>query len=309
MDKKISKALSLSKETDEVEFKRRFDTNSTRDWCEIIKDIVAMANSGGGIIIFGLKNNGSISNSNLSDLVELDPAIIADKLYRYTGSHFSDYQIIDLEKSGSKIYGLLISRSPIPMVFIKPGTYPISDKEQRTAFSRGTIYFRHGTKSEPGNQDDIRKSIQYEIESTRNKWFSNIRKIVEAPLGSQAILVPPSDKEEGHYQSSPIEVITDDPASPKYVKIDYDITHPYRCKELIIDVNKKLDKHEINQHDIVAINKVHGIKEIESFCHTPKYGTSQYSPTFIDWIVDQFKRDKDFFNNTRGEYYKNHYRK
>jgi len=42
-------------ETDDLDFKEQFDPMSRQDWCELIKDIAAIANSGGGAIIVGVK--------------------------------------------------------------------------------------------------------------------------------------------------------------------------------------------------------------------------------------------------------------
>ena len=50
----IDKALAAKRESKHIEFKEGFDPASGHDWCESIKDIVAIANSGGGVLIFGL---------------------------------------------------------------------------------------------------------------------------------------------------------------------------------------------------------------------------------------------------------------
>ena len=70
----IEKALLVDRESKYIEFKSIFDAESNQDWCEIIKDIVAIANSGGGIIIFGLESDGSPSGNDVSAISELDPA-------------------------------------------------------------------------------------------------------------------------------------------------------------------------------------------------------------------------------------------
>ena len=36
-----------------------FDPAATQDWCEVVKDIVAMANSGGGYVVFGVNDDGN----------------------------------------------------------------------------------------------------------------------------------------------------------------------------------------------------------------------------------------------------------
>jgi len=56
----------LSKESKHTDFKGRFDTSKAEDWCEIVKDIVAMANSGGGSIVAGIDDDGTPSAGTLS---------------------------------------------------------------------------------------------------------------------------------------------------------------------------------------------------------------------------------------------------
>ena len=58
-DQTLSEALARSSETHDVDFKSAFDPAALRDWLELIKDIAAFANSGGGHILVGLKDDGS----------------------------------------------------------------------------------------------------------------------------------------------------------------------------------------------------------------------------------------------------------
>ena len=59
----VDKALKAKRESKLIDFKSAFDPESTGDWCELVKDIVAMANSGGGAIVIGLDNSGSPSKA------------------------------------------------------------------------------------------------------------------------------------------------------------------------------------------------------------------------------------------------------
>jgi hypothetical protein len=62
--------------------------------------------------------------------------------------------------------------------------------KQKTAFSVGTVYFRHGAKSEPGTSDDIRKVIERQLEFIRKSWIKSVKKVVQAPPGSQIVTLP-----------------------------------------------------------------------------------------------------------------------
>ena len=56
----LTKIATAEDETADLDFKSAFDPASTRDWCELVKDIVAFANSGGGCIVFGVNDDGSL---------------------------------------------------------------------------------------------------------------------------------------------------------------------------------------------------------------------------------------------------------
>lgn len=48
MDDLIKRGLTAKRESKYIEFKSAFDVESAAEWCEIVKDIVALCNSGGG---------------------------------------------------------------------------------------------------------------------------------------------------------------------------------------------------------------------------------------------------------------------
>src|SRR5437667_11676782 len=98
----LEKARDSKRESKTIEFKERFDIKSPGEWVEIVKDIVALANSGGGAILFGVKNNGSASDFDAASVLGLDPAIITDKIAKYTGEQYSDFSMDELLRKGQK---------------------------------------------------------------------------------------------------------------------------------------------------------------------------------------------------------------
>jgi predicted HTH transcriptional regulator len=76
----LAKLLKSSRESKHVEFKEGFDPAVNGEWCELLKDLVAIANSGGGVILFGIKNTGVASEWDPTQLLEFDPAKIVDKI-------------------------------------------------------------------------------------------------------------------------------------------------------------------------------------------------------------------------------------
>src|SRR6516165_3194182 len=84
---------AITGESDAVDFKVSFDPQSKQDWCELIKDIVAMTNSGGGTIIVGVADDGTSSGADVAPLLAVDSADVTNKIHGYTGQHFASFEI------------------------------------------------------------------------------------------------------------------------------------------------------------------------------------------------------------------------
>lgn len=296
----LEKIKNAKRESKSIEFKEKFDINQTGDWCEIIKDIVAMANSGGGYILIGVKNNGVPSGWDTTPILEIDPAQVTDKIAKYTGEQFSDFQIHEVKKEGYQLVALVIYGASVPMVFINPGTYDTGDGKQKTAFGRGTVYFRHGAKSEPGNSRDLKEFVEREIERIKKSWLGNIRKVVNAPSGYRVKVLPPEVVESESATATPIRIV-DDPTAPTYRKVNPDQTHPHRQKEVVQIVNQKLNgKKTITSYDVQCVRKVYKIDTSKpKFYYKSKFASPQYSDAFVDWIVNQYKKDQLFFDKIK----------
>jgi hypothetical protein len=302
----VDKALKAKRESKRIDFKSGFDPESAGDWCELIKDIVAMANSGGGAIVIGLDNGGAPSKKDVKGVLELDHAKFVDKIRKYTGFEFGEMEVHEAKKQDDTVAVLEISAVKIPMVFTEVGTYDVNaggKQKQKTAFSKGTVYFRHGAKSEPGTTQDLRDVIERQLEAIRGEWLDGVRKVTHAPQGSAISVFSGEVRESSSPEAIQIRLV-DDPDAPGYRLIDHDTTYPHRQKELLDVINKMLpDGADINSHDILAVRRVHNIDDDARYCHTPKFGSPQYSDNFAKWIVDRHKENKDFFAEARQKYY------
>ncbi|MCK4342180.1 MAG: putative DNA binding domain-containing protein [Phycisphaerae bacterium] len=301
MKNHIQRALTAKRESKYVDFKVSLDFSEPHAWCEIVKDIIAMANSGGGVLLIGLDNKGNPTGFDPTPVLDVDEAVMTDRIQKYTGVQFDAFTISEEAKSGNRLAAILVEGGSIPIVFTKPGTYAVSDKKQKTAFSAGTVYFRHGAKSEPGDTNDLRKVVERQLESIRQSWLQGMRKVVKAPPGSQ-IYTLPSGVEVREFASSDARAIriVDDPDAPAYRKLDYDLTHPFRQKETIAEINRGLaDRTTINSFDIQCINRVYKVWDEDKFCHCPRYSSPQYSREYVAWVISQYQQDSEFFQKTR----------
>mgnify|MGYP005856549659 CR=1 FL=1 len=292
-------AQSSDEESDLLDFKREYTPEKKAAfWAEIVKDIVAFANTRGGIIVFGVEDNGRSSGIDCSKLLELDNASLTDQIRKYTAYNFKGLSIIRIIRGELVLPAILVEPLSVPMVFTKVGTYEYEEGKQKTAFSQGTIYFRHGSKSEPCTRDDIAEKIASELERIREEWLGNIRKVVEAEPGSKEIVT----QTYGHTSSGMLR-ITRDPNAPVARLPKLSDGYPHRQDDVIKAVNSRLkDSAQINTHDIQAIKIFESIGSDNSpqFMHKPHETSSpQYTEEFIDFIVEQFHQDEDYFQRCR----------
>jgi hypothetical protein len=292
----VEKALALDAETSGVEFKTSFNPNEKGEFLEVLKDILAMANSGGGIVVFGLMSNGTPSGADLKCAASLDPAKITDAIYKYTDCQFQKLELCKMRKGNHELWSIIVGSASSPLVFSQTGNYADLAGKQKNAFLGGSIYFRHGAKSETGNSEDLRSFIERRLESIRREWLDGIAKVVEAPTGSVVKIIAPGDANEAASQVR----LTTDPMAPSLPVGSIDLGWPYRQKEVVAEVNKALVGAKIvHATHILYVRRAHDIEANGAFCYTQKHVSPKYSPAFVVWILDQYKADSEFFEKAK----------
>lgn len=299
MPQNLERALAARRESRRVEFKSGFDVTSTRDWCEVIKDVIAIANSGGGVILFGVDNVGNPTGADVSAILALDPAKFGDQLGRYVDVDFDDLDLAEFRKFSQPVVALTIGPAPTPIVFSRTGAYETPDGRQKIAFHQGTVYFRHGAKSEPGTTADLAVAIDRQLKQVRRSWLSAVRRVVHDRAPDTVL--PSEIRDSESPEATPIRV-TDDPRAPAYRVVDYDRTHPYRQKELLAELRRR--GFAINQFDLRAVRHVHGTDAVRDFSHKPVFGSRQYSEKFLNWVQGQATSNPRFFAEGREQFQK-----
>lgn len=257
-----------------------------------------MANSGGGTILFGLTSNGKPMEGEPPTLDALDPAKVTDAVYKYTDSQFHAFRLRKLSKNTHLVWAIIVGSTSVPIVFSQTGNYQTKSGGQKNAFLSGTVYFRHGAKSEPGNSEDLRQFIERRLESIRKDWLAGIARVVEAPSGSIIQVIPPS---KGEANPSAAGGLTYDPAATKLPVGAIDAGWPHRQKEVVAEVNKRLAGGKtINPSHILYVRRAYGIEANGAYCYTQKHASPMYSEAFIEWIVQQFKADRHFFEKAKS---------
>ncbi len=238
-DSLLRAALQATCETAAVDFKSGLDVDSKGDWLEVLKDLVAMANSGA---------------------------------------------------------------SAVPLVFTADGQYVNALGQERFAFRQGTVYFRHGAKSEPGTSDDLRAFLERELERVKTSWLSGIRQVVEAPSGAVVTVGLPTQTPQGGAIGR-VRLVADADA-PGVALMDPNNTHPHRRSEVVSEVNQRLGEgFHVSPHDILGIRRLYKTDSNRSHYYKPKTGSGQYSEAFVQWIVAQSKAAPAFLSGLRERHH------
>jgi hypothetical protein len=255
------------------------------DEVELVREIAALANSGGGVIV-------------LDGVAGVDEERIHEQLERYAEPEFEGFSVEPVTRGGRPSTVVMVEGvRNAPLVFTRTGR--VGD---HVAFARGGLYFRHGSKSEPARGEDVRDFIRRQLEATRTQWLANIRQVMHAPDGAEVAVIETAERDE---EGRPTLIrLTTDPHAPLYGQVDPDQSHPYRQKEVIREVNARLGEGTVNAFDVLSVRRVHAISEETrpEFVHVPKFGSPQYSDAFVDWLVAEQQRDTAFFANAKARY-------
>jgi hypothetical protein len=265
---------------------KRVALRDSLDYVEFVRDVAAMANSGGGVIV-------------LDGVAAVDEELLHEQLERYAEPEFESFTVEPLTRKGRPSTAVVVEAARnAPLVFTRTGRV----EGKHVAFVRGGLYFRHGAKSEPGTGADVRDFIKRQLDATRSQWLANIRQVMLAPDGAEVAVVETAERDE---EGRPTLIrLTTDPHAPLYGQVDPDQSHPYRQKEVIREMNARLDGQTVNAFDVLSVRRVHAITEETrpEFVHVPKFGSPQYSDAFVDWLLAENERDPQFFARAKTKY-------
>ena len=199
------------------ELKREFSP-SPRAWAELSKDIVALANSGGGVILFGVDDNGRRRGLPTSLLSVLDPARVTDQLRRKAPS--ASVSTAYLERTYyKKLYGALVVQPlRVPLVFDTEWGYDGADGKHRIAIKPGLLYVRTPGKSAPARQADVREVWQRSVDLAMEKTMARIEQVASLPLDSDLIITDEDNPASGFLlvdkgEGRPVQIVSD-PETP-----------------------------------------------------------------------------------------------
>ena len=146
-------------EMDEIDYKEK--------WIEkgrLAKTILSMANSGGGVIIVGVReeNDGTLVPMGLETFE--DKAKINDDIAKFFSASL-DYEIFDFNYNASEYEAVKDKKFQILLVHDTPDRLPFISLRETADLEKDVIYVRRGTKCEKATADEIEQIISRKLET------------------------------------------------------------------------------------------------------------------------------------------------
>jgi hypothetical protein len=266
------------------------EISSPRAQLELIRDIVALANAGGGVIVWAPD-------------AALDVAALVRSIETYTDQPAPAMRRAELAHEAVTRTALIVEPSDVPIVFAKAGAHGENGAAQ-ILFAAGTIYFRHGAKSEPARRADLVRWRDRALHDAQRDRLAGSRKVVHAPAGHSVMVLPPS----GVASAGGVSVearISGRASAPSFVPRNAEEIWPHRQQGLLNAVNRHLPRSAwINGYDVMCVNRKYDVlKSRPDFAYKPHHLASpQYSSAYATWLVEHYQAYPAFFREARAAY-------
>ncbi len=188
------------------------------DFIKLSKHILGLANSGGGCIIFGVKQK----DDNTFEPVGLDK--LEDKSeIKKTVSKFVpetlDYDILDFSYQESEYDKIKGRKFQVVLVADMPRHIPFVCLEDGDKIRRGAIYVRNKTDTEEANFEDIQNIIDRRIETG---YSSRMVSELENDLAQLKVLYGSIFRYYNVFPMSWDELLVSNKRNPKYPEEDFE---------------------------------------------------------------------------------------
>lgn len=195
-------------EHDHLECKVGFD-GSTHDKARLAREVVALANAGGGALVYGVDDGRRVVGIDPHTVRQLDAAKVGDYLGKYIGDQQIDVAVLVHDQDQPCVIELQVSAHPKPpVVMIQDGTH-VSGRQQGTLFRRGDVLTRSLTRARPAGPADIQRWLDLAEKRGEERILEMMRLYAERPPGYEMHLDLP-DTSEGRFRQAVAAYLEDE---------------------------------------------------------------------------------------------------
>ncbi|GGG15467.1 ATP-binding protein [Paenibacillus aceti] len=150
---KFFELVEKGTENNKWDYKRDIHLNPNISFANLLKDILAFANSGGGWLVLGVDDNCNIEGIEN----KIDPTSLGQKILSQTGEQIIfDLNYYNIYKESEKIVGLLYIHDS-EKVLVSPDN--LYNDKGKPIVSENTVYYRRNASSIKANIDDLNTLI------------------------------------------------------------------------------------------------------------------------------------------------------
>lgn len=174
----ISENTIRQKESSEIEFKESFHSPKHKDK-KLHKWIASFANSNGGLIIYGVKNNGELIGLQNNKLRDFDNKILSEELLDYFAPEIN-FELFIKEVNGFELGFLYIHKAiEKPIITIKTANNSIQESD---------IFYRYPGQSRKISYGDLRKIIEDRYEKLNERWIKLMSNVASIGIENVGLL-------------------------------------------------------------------------------------------------------------------------
>jgi hypothetical protein len=176
----------------ELELKAAFN-KSKPAWLDLLKHVVAIANSGGGAI-FGVDKNGNKTGLADSLLNDLDAANLSNKLGSYSSVRIAtSYR--EIMHQCLRFGFLQIDPGERLAVFESDGNYQAADGKTGKCFTKGVVYVRVPGSTREAEQADLDVLLERVLRIRTTAFLARIQQVAFLPPEAHLIASRPQSAE------------------------------------------------------------------------------------------------------------------
>jgi hypothetical protein len=191
---KLISLILIGREEEALDYKQSYNLSGkvTKDRVEMVRDVVAMANTSGGYIVLGVNENrsgGTLTFEPVGISEEHLKSLDIDKLKPQIESYLNvsvpiKLQIHRLDEHGGRCFAVVyVEESPeSPIIMEKDGQYQEKIGKSKDVFRAGDVVVRDGASSRGADQNAVREQISKMRRRERERWTEEIlgvRELVE----------------------------------------------------------------------------------------------------------------------------------
>ena len=174
----VSENIIRQKESAEIEFKESFHSPKHKDK-KLLKWIASFSNSNGGLIIYGVKNNGEIIGLLDDKFKNFDSKDLSQELIDYFAPEIK-FEIFSKDVEGFELGFIYIYKSlERPVVAIKTANNNVQESD---------IFYRYPGQSKTIAYGDLRNIIEERSNKLNEKWMSLINNIATIGVENVGLL-------------------------------------------------------------------------------------------------------------------------